>query len=134
VAGIAGKVIEINAMTTVLLAENDELISVPNSVLIREVVVNTSPLAWKEVTVPIALNSNVDLPAFESDLLRSLAKLRSRLDPRFPPVLGTKSRSPQTTDLTVTLMLRRPEEREAITGEVNKRVIEVLERVRTVRR
>jgi small-conductance mechanosensitive channel len=134
VAGIAGKVIEINAMTTVLLAENNELISVPNSMLIREVVVNTSPQAWKEVTVPITLNANVDLPAFESDMLRSLAKLRFRLDQRFPPVLTTKARSAQSTELLLTLMLRRPEERDMITAEVNKRVLEVIERVRVVRR
>jgi small conductance mechanosensitive channel len=134
VAGVAGKVIEINAMTTVLLADNNELISVPNSTLIREIVVNTSPQAWKEVNVPITVGANVDLPAFESDLLTSLQKLRLRLDPRFPPVLATKSRSTQSTDLTVTLMLRRPEEREALTAEVNKRVVEVLQRTRVVRR
>jgi small conductance mechanosensitive channel len=134
VAGVTGKVLEINAMTTVLLAENNELISVPNSTLIREIVVNTSPQAWKEVTVPITLQANIGLPAFESDLLRTLSKLRFRLDQRFPPVLATKSRSPQSTDLTLTLMLRRPEEREAITNEVNKRVVEVLERVRVIRR
>ncbi|MFI5418172.1 MAG: mechanosensitive ion channel domain-containing protein [Candidatus Lutacidiplasmatales archaeon] len=134
VVGVAGKVIEINAMSTMLLAENNELISVPNSTLIREVVVNTTPQAWKEVTVPITLNANIDLPAFEGDLLRSLSKLRLRLDQRFPPVLTTKSRSAQSTDLLLTLMLRRPEERDAITAEVNKRVVEVLERARAVRR
>ncbi|MCI4366549.1 MAG: mechanosensitive ion channel family protein, partial [Thermoplasmata archaeon] len=134
VAGVAGKVIEINAMTTVLLAENNELISVPNSTLIREVVVNTSPQAWKEVNVPITLPSNFDLPAFESDLLRTLAKLRLRLDQRFPPVLATKTRSAQSTDLVLTLMLRRPEERDVITTEVNKRVLEVLGRARGARR
>ncbi|MCI4369645.1 MAG: hypothetical protein L3K09_08820, partial [Thermoplasmata archaeon] len=83
---------------------------------------------------PITLNANIDLPAFEGDLLRSLSKLRLRLDQRFPPVLTTKSRSAQSTDLLLTLMLRRPEERDAITAEVNKRVVEVLERARAVRR
>jgi len=134
VAGTSGKVLEINAITTVLLSESNELISVPNSTLIREVVVNTSPQAWKEVTVPISLNANVDLPAFESDLLKSLNKLRFRLDQRFPPVVATRSRTPLSTDLTVTLMLRRPEEREAITAEVNKRVLDVLQHARSARR
>jgi small conductance mechanosensitive channel len=134
VAGVAGKVLEINPMTTIMLAENNELISVPNSALIREVVVNTSPQAWKEVTVPITLNANVDLPAFEGELLRSLSKLRFRLDQRFPPVLATRSRSDQATDLTLTLMLRRPEERDVITAEVNKRVVEVLQRARSAHR
>ncbi|MGI0131465.1 MAG: mechanosensitive ion channel domain-containing protein [Thermoplasmata archaeon] len=130
VHGAAGKVIEINAMTTILLSESDQLISVPNVSMIRDVVVNTSPQAWKEVTIPVSLGGNVDLPTFESELLKSLAKLRMRLDPRFPPVVTTKARSPQSTDVILTVMLRRPEDRDAITVEVNKRCAEVLEHVR----
>jgi small-conductance mechanosensitive channel len=134
IKGYAGKVIEINAMTTVLLSEHDQLVSVPNAALIRDVVVNTSPQAWKEVIVPVTLSPSVDLPTFESDLLKSLAKLRTRLDPRFPPVVTTQTRTAQTTDLTLTLMLRRPEDRDAITAEANKRIAEVLERGRGARR
>jgi len=130
VQGVSGKVIEINPMTTVLLSESDQLISVPNVAMIRDVVVNTSPQAWKEVVIPVSLGASVDLPTFESELLKSLTKLRLRLDPRFPPVLTTKSRTAQSTDLALTLMLRRPEDREAITVEVNKRLAELLERLR----
>jgi small conductance mechanosensitive channel len=130
VHGVSGKVIEINAMTTVLLSESDQLISVPNFAMIREIVVNTSPQAWKEVTVPVSISGNVDLPTFESELLKSLSKIRMRLDPRFPPVLATKARSAQTTDLMLTVMIRRPEDRDSIAVEVNRRLSEVLERSR----
>lgn len=130
VQGVSGKVIEINPMTTVLLSENDQLISVPNVALIRDVVVNTSPQKWKELVIPVSLSATVDLPTFESDLLKSLTKLRVRLDPRFPPVITTKAVTAQSTDLVLTLMIRRPEDREAITVEVNKRLGEILERMR----
>jgi small conductance mechanosensitive channel len=130
VLGYEGKVIEINPMSTVLLSDQEQLISVPNSALVREVVVNTTPQAWKELTIAISLGSSTDLPRFESDLLKSFSKLRVRLDPRFPPVLSTRARSPQSTDLTLTLMLRQPEDRDAMTAEANKRVAEVLERTR----
>ncbi len=133
VQGVSGKVIEINAMTTVLLSDSDQLISVPNVAMIRDVVINTSPQAWKELSVPVSIGSAVDLPAFESALLKSLGKLRARLDPRFPPVLTTKSRTPQATDLILTLMLRHPEDRDALTLEVNKRLAELLERMRGLR-
>jgi hypothetical protein len=102
--------------------------------MIRDVVVNVSPQAWKEVTVPVTIGGSVDLPSFESDLLKSLSKLRIRLDARFPPVLSTKARSAQSTDLILTLMIRRPEDRETITADVNKRVTEVLDRTRGTRR
>jgi len=134
VQGYSGKVIEINAMTTILLSDEEQLVSVPNAAMIRDVVVNTSPQAWKEVVIPVSISGNVDLPAFESDLLKTLSKLRTRLDRRFPPVLTTKVRTPQSTDLTLILMLRRPEDRDTITVEANKRLTEVLERVRGTKR
>jgi small conductance mechanosensitive channel len=122
----AGKVIEINAMTTVLLSPDDRLLAVPNSLILRETLVNTSPSAWKELTIPISLPGNVDIAPLESGLLKSLAKLRLRLDRRFPPVLATKSRTPQSTELVLTVMIRRPEEREALLLEVNRRVQEAI--------
>jgi small conductance mechanosensitive channel len=134
VQGYSGKVIEINAMTTVLLSDDEQLVSVPNVSMIRDVVVNTSPQAWKEVTIPVSLSANIDLPTFESDLLKTLSKLRMRLDPRFPPIVATKARTAQSTDLTLTIWLRRPEDRDVITLEANKRIAEVLERLRGVKR
>jgi small conductance mechanosensitive channel len=130
VHNISGKVIEINAMTTVLLTESDQLVSVPNAWMIREVVVNTSPQAWKEITVPVSIGGTVDLATFESELLKSLSKIRTRLDPRFPPVLATKARTAQVTDLVLTVMIRRPEDRDSITAEVNKRIAESQEKAR----
>jgi small conductance mechanosensitive channel len=134
VRGITGKVIEINPMTTVLLSDTDQLVSVPNESMIREVVTNTSPQAWKEILIAVTIGGNVDLAAFESELLKTLSKLKTRLDPRFPPVLTTKSRSPQSTDLVLTVMLRRPEDRDAITAEANKRLSELIEKSRGTRR
>jgi small conductance mechanosensitive channel len=121
-----GKVIEINATSTVLLTPDEQLVSVPNSLFMREVVVNTSPQAWQEVNVPMSIGNSIDLATFESDLLRSLNKLRLRLDRRYPPLLTVKARTSIATELTLTLMIRRPEEREAITAEVAKRVREAI--------
>lgn len=126
----SGKVIEVNAMATILLGEDDRLVSIPNAVLLREVVVNSTPQAWKEVTIPLSVGSDVDLPAFESALLKSASKLRLHLDRRFPPVLTTKARGAQSTELALTLMIRRPEEREAIVSEMNKRIAETMEEAR----
>ncbi|MCI4362989.1 MAG: mechanosensitive ion channel family protein [Thermoplasmata archaeon] len=124
----SGKVIEINATSTVLITGDDQLVSIPNSIFMTEVLVNTSPQAWKELTVPFTLGSGVDLPLFESELLKRLGKLRLRLDRRYPPVLALKSRSAQGTELTLTIMIRRPEERDALSAEVVKRVGETIQR------
>lgn len=134
VQGHAGKVIEINAMTTVLLSDDDQLVSVPNVMMVRDVVVNTSPQAWKEVVVPVSLGGSVDLATFESEIHKSLAKLRGRLDPRFPPLVTVQSRTAQSTELSLTLMIQRPEDRDPLTAEVNRRVAEVLAGLRERRR
>jgi small conductance mechanosensitive channel len=130
VGAFSGKVIEINAMTTVLLSEDDRLVALPNSLLLKEALVNSSPQAWKELTIPISLSGNVDIAPLESEILKSLAKLRLRLDKRFPPVLATKARTPQSTDLVLTVMIRRPEERDALLVEINKRVHDAMQRNR----
>lgn len=126
VGELSGKVLEINAMATVLLSPENQLVSIPNRAFLDGAVVNTSPQAWKELTIPVTVPSTIDLPAFESALLRGFSKLKTRLDPRFPPVLATKARGSQGTDLILTVMIRRPEDREAILGESTKRVSEAL--------
>ncbi|HEV8050795.1 MAG TPA: mechanosensitive ion channel domain-containing protein [Thermoplasmata archaeon] len=126
VGSYAGKVIEINAMATVLLADGDRLVAVPNSLLMTEVVINSSPKAWKKLTVPITLPASVDLPRVENEILKSVAKLRLRLDKRFPPTLAVKARTDRSIDLVLTVMIRRPEERDSILAELNRRVHDAL--------
>ncbi len=131
VAGHAGRVIEINAMTTILLSEDDHrMIAFPNSTFLGQPVENLTPHAWKEVVVPITLAGSVDLAEFENAMLKSLSKLRLRLDPRFPPIFTVRSRSAQGSDVVLTVMVRRPEDREPVLAEVNLRVSEELARGR----
>jgi len=71
VAGSTGKVIEINPITTVLLTENEELVSIPNSLFLKEKTENLTPHVWKEILVPITIGSNINLPEFESEILKT---------------------------------------------------------------
>ncbi len=130
VGPFAGKVIEINAISTVLLSSDDRLLAVPNSMILREGLVNVSPQAWKELTIPISVPGNRDIAPLENEVMKSLGKLRPRLDKRFPPVLTTRARTPQSTDLILTVMIRRPEDRDPLLAEVNKRVHAAIERTR----
>ncbi len=126
VQGRSGQVIEVNPMATVLLAEDDSLVSIPNSAFLRETVVNTTPHAWKEVSIPMVIGGEVDLPTFESAVLKSCNKLRLHLDERFPPILSVKTRTSQSTELVLTVMIRDPGERDAIVAEINKRITEMV--------
>jgi small conductance mechanosensitive channel len=134
ISGHSGQVIEINSMCTVLLSADNQLASIPNSRFLEEVLVNVTPQAWRELAVPLTLTAGVDLAAFESEVLKSLAKIRLRLDPRFPPVLSTRSRDAQSTDMVLTVMIRRPEDRDAILADVNRRVTVAMEKVQGERK
>jgi small conductance mechanosensitive channel len=127
VQGHFGRVVEVNSVSTILLTDDDQLISVPNSVFVKEIVVNSTPQAWKEVTIPIVVGSGVDLSEFESSIMKSMGKLKLHLDRRFPPVVTTKSRRPDQTELALTVMIQRPEERETIVTEINKRIAEIMQ-------
>jgi small conductance mechanosensitive channel len=127
VRGHTGRVIEMNPISTILLSADDQLISIPNTVFVKEAVVNATPQAWKELTIPIVVNGDVDLPEFEREVLRSCNKIRLHLDQRFPPVLSVKSRSPQTAELSLTLMVKEPGRKEEISSEMNGRISAIVE-------
>ena len=127
----AGRVIEVNAMSTVILTDDDRLVGLPNSIFLREPVVNLTPQAWKEVVIPITLPGSTELAVFESDMLKALSRLRIRLDRRYPPVFTVKARSPQSTDLVLTVMVRKPEDREPVMAEVNLRLTDAMEKARS---
>ncbi len=126
VLGHSGKVIEINSISTIILAD-DHIVSVPNSAFMKETVVNTTHQAWKAISVPIVVNNEIDIPALEGEILRSMNKLRSNFDDRFPPILTLVSRDKQSTRFVLNLMIRNPERRDAIINEVNNRIDDVID-------
>lgn len=127
VQGHFGRVVEVNSVSTILLTDDDQLISIPNSVFVKEIVVNSTPQAWKEVTIPIAVDNSVDLAEFENSIMKSLNKMKLHLDKVFPPVLETQTRGSQQTELVLTVMIQRPEERDTIVTEINKRISEIMQ-------
>lgn len=129
VAGSTGKVIEINPITTVLLTKKEELVSVPNSIFLREKLRNITPHVWREILVPITIDSKIDLPEFESEVLRACNKIRKYLDERFPPVLTVKSRNQKSVSLILTLMVKDPDKKSEIVEEINKKIFEIEHRM-----
>lgn len=125
VGNSAGKVIEINPITTVLLTDDKRLVSVPNTAFVREKVVNMTPRIWKEILVPIAINGTIDLPEFESEVLKACHKMRRYLDARFPPVLTVKGRGKRYVNLVLTLMVKDSSKKNEIISNVNQKISEI---------
>jgi small-conductance mechanosensitive channel len=130
IGNYSGKVIEINPMSTILMSDTEEVFSVPNSLFLREVVVNITPQAWKEVIIPISIDSAIDLPHFENDLLKRVNKLRIHFDERIPPILTVRNRDQRVTELQLTLMIKDPSKKDMVTAEVNSKIQEAIESTR----
>lgn len=125
VANRSGTVIEINPITTILLTDDESLVSIPNSLFLKEKIENITPHVWKEMLFPITISSDVNLPEFESEILKACNNLRKYLDERFPPVLTIKSRSRRAVELVLTLMVREPDRKNEIINEINLKISEI---------
>ena len=126
----SGKVIEINPVATVLLTEKEELVSIPNSLFVKEATVNITPQAWKEIIIPIAFSGRMDVPGFESKVVRAINKYKLHLDERFPPVLTVKRRENNYFEMVLTLMIREPSKKDEITAEINKKIAELTDEIK----
>ena len=125
----SGKVIEINPIATIILAENNEIVSLPNSFFIKEAMVNTTPQAWKEIIIPITIDNKVSVSEFESRIMKACNKLKMYFDEHIPPALAIRSRTESSTELTLTLMVKEVDKKDAVIAEINRRVKDILERM-----
>lgn len=134
VAGHSGVVVEINPVVTVLMADDGRLVSVPNSFFLTNIVINESKEAWSEMAVPILVERGLDMAEVEAEILKRISKLRPMLDERIPPTLLTRRIEKDHAELLLIARIRRPGDKEAVSSEINKRILEAIESVRRRRR
>ncbi len=129
VAGFKGRVVEINQVTTLLLDDEGSIITVPNSVFIREICVNKTSLAPQRITIPVVIPSKVSLPKAEAELLKLAYKYKRHLDPRFPPVFTIRNRGSSSVEAEMDLIVAKPELREALASELASKFREALDKL-----
>jgi len=126
----SGKVIEINPLSTILITADDKLVSIPNSFLIREITINMTPQAWKEMIIPIVISDDIDPAEFESEVIRGCNKFKIHLDERFPPILSIKRRQGSQIEFNLVLMIKEVDLKDKIASEINSRVTEIIEKMK----
>ncbi len=130
IAGYTGSVIEINPLVTVLITDEGKTISVPNKFFISDIVINETREAWREINIPILIEKDLDVAEVESEILKRVNKLRSRLDDRFPPTFITRRSGEDGVELALVTRIKDPMDKDAIVNEINKRISEAIENVR----
>ncbi len=117
-----GKVMEINPLNTVLIGRRGELIAVPNSMLLRNVLMNTSTSAGLEITIPIVLDKEIDLVEFEREVLKACEDLKKHIKRGTEPSVVTTRTTEELTELSLILVLRDPEEKGLVVSAINEAV------------
>jgi len=130
VLNYTGKVIGVNPTCTILLTKEESLVSIPNQIFMKEPIVNTTQAAWKEIIIPIVVPASIDLAEFEESVLKACNKLKMYWDENFPPLLTTKRRDEKEVHLELRLMVNAPEKRERATSEVNRRILEIQQKLK----
>jgi len=130
VAGYTGSVIEINPLVTVILTDDGKTVSIPNTFFTSNIVINETREAWREIIVPVLVDKGLDIAEVESEILKRVNKLRSRLDDRFPPTLITRRFDEGGVELALIARIKDPLDKDVVAGEINKRISEAVEDVK----
>ncbi len=123
--------IEISPLVTALLTDDEKTISIPNSFFTSNMVVNETREAWREILIPVLVEKGLDIAEVETDILKRVNKLRSRLDDRFPPTFIIRRSDGSDVEIMPVVRIKDPMDKDAIANEINRRVLETIEHVRT---
>jgi small conductance mechanosensitive channel len=130
VLNYSGKVIGVNPTCTILLTKDENIISIPNQIFMKEPIINITQAAWKELIIPIIMPTSIDLAEFEENVLKVCNKLKMYWDENFPPLLTTKRRDEKEVHLELRLMVNAPEKKEVAAAEINRRIFEIQQRLK----
>jgi small conductance mechanosensitive channel len=131
VSSFRGKVVEINPVASLLILEEGSVAVVPNSVLLKEISLNLSPIAPRRATLTVHIPQGVSIPHAETEILKLCNKYRGKLDQRFPPIVSVKERGQNEAVLEVVILVAQPELRNELVAELNTKISELVEKMRT---
>lgn len=124
-----GKVVEINALSTILLSEEGEAIAIPNSVFLKEISSNKSLGAIHEVTIPITIPKEIDVIEFEKLLLEDCARMHRYIRKKPQPRVVTLKITETSEELSLTVMIKDPEYKSVVLSQLNERIKKVTDQL-----
>lgn len=124
-----GKVIEINALNTILLSEEGEAMTVPNSIFLKEITLNKSLTAIHEIMIPIAIPKAIDVVEFEKLLLEECNKMHRYLRRKPQPRIVTLKITDTEEELNLIAMLKDPEYKSVVLTQLGGRIKKIVDQL-----
>ena len=124
-----GRVIERNLIQTRILTADNEIVVIPNSLILRGSVVNRTRSGGLRVQIPVKVETKINLKKIEEYLLGIAAEMKVDLLPDSTPQVRVTQVSPQETSLLLLLQISNPAKRDQIVSDVQKRFYELLSEI-----
>ncbi len=121
-----GRVVERNLIHTKVLTPDNEVVVIPNSILLSHSVVNRTRSGGLRVQVPIFARRGIDLKRLEDRLVEVGQELKVDLVPDSIPQVRVSELSGDVVHLVLILQVANPAKRDQLISDVQKRVYDVL--------
>ncbi len=121
-----GRVVETDLIHTKLLTPNNELVVIPNSSLLKQLIVNRTRSGSLRLEIPVFVGKGMDLMQAEKKLLEIGADMKVDLLEDSSPEVRAVEVGPDGAHLTLLLEVANPAKRDTIISDVQKKVYDLL--------
>ncbi len=121
-----GRVVERNLIHTKLLTPDNEVVIIPNSLLLKNSVVNRTRSGGLRVQVPVFVRAGTNLKTVEEKLVVIGEELKVDLVPDSAPSVRVLELNNDGARLVLILHIANPAKRDQVISDVQRRVYELL--------
>src|SRR2546426_2789400 len=121
-----GRVIERNLIHTKIVTPDNEIVVIPNSLLLKHSVINRTRSGGLRVQVPVFVKQGIDLRKLEDKLVEVGQEMKVDLVPDSTPQVRVSEFNGDMVRLVLMLHVANPSKRDQLISDVQKRVYEVL--------
>jgi len=125
-----GRVIERNLIQTRILTPDNEIVVIPNSLLLRKSIINRTRSGGLRIQIPVVVETRRDLKEIEEQLMQIGNELKVDLLPDSQPQVRVTQVTPDEARLVLLLQIANPAKRDQIISDVQKNFYEVLSKRR----
>ena len=125
-----GRVIERNLIQTRILTPDNEIVIIPNSLLLRRSIINRTRSGGLRIQIPVVVETKMDLKTIEDQLMKIGDEMKVDLLPDASPQVRVTQVTPEETRLVLLLQIANPAKRDQIISDVQKNFYELLSKHR----
>lgn len=121
-----GRVVSITWTDTVLMTRNNEAVHIPNSVIVRNALVNRTVQGGTRISVPMIISRDIEISEIERILLGVASELGDELVPDYTPEFRVTDLRDESIMVELLVKIVNPARDQHLASEIRKNVIKRL--------